>query len=140
MIRQRIPGIVRIGFMDSAQLPPDIMMQSLLGIVIGIPAVTVTWVPFTGEPLLTWEGSVLNGARCEKATLKFSSDAEIPDGRRLAFVVRCASGLAYVVGAREALFPQVTYSETTGSRSGDGAVRAYTVTHLAQKSVLQCAL
>lgn len=139
MISQRIPGIIKIGYLKSSQLPPDIMLQSIAGLVIGIPT-QITWIPFVGECFLSWEGSLLNGGRQEKSTLKFNTCSVIPDDIHLAFVVRCASGKEYVIGAREARYPVVTYSETTGKQSGDAAVRSYTITHIAQKSVLECAL
>lgn len=139
MTPQRIPEIVKVGFLSSALLPPDIMLQSIAGLVIGVPA-QITWIPFVGECVLSWDGTLLNGSRQEKATLKFNTNYNIPDDRPLAFVVRCASGHEYIVGAREGRHPIISYSETTGKRTGDRAARAYSITHVAQKSVLECAL
>ena len=139
MTQQRIPEIAKIGFICSAQLPRDIMLQSMAGLVVGVAA-EITWLPFVGEAVLSWEGTVLNGGRQEKSTLKFSTHAIIPDDRSIAFVVRCASGLEYLIGTREGRRPVITYAETTGKRTGDRAARTYTITHVAQKSVLQCAL
>ena len=139
MTQQRIPEIAKIGFIHPATLPRNLMLQSMAGLVIGVAA-DITWLPFVGEAVLSWEGTAVNGGRQEKSTLKFCTHSVIPDDSRLAFVVRCASGLEYLIGTREGRRPVVNYTETTGKRSGDRAARTYTITHVAQKSVLQCAL
>lgn len=139
MTRQRIPEISKIGYIRSDQLPHNVMLQSMAGLVIGVAA-DITWIQFVGEAELSWEGTTVNGGRQEKSTLKFDTHTVIPDVRDITFVVRCASGLGYLIGTREGRRPVVNYTETTGKRTGNRAARTYTITHVAQKSVIECAL
>lgn len=138
-MEQRIPGITKIGYLRTLQLPRDVMLQSMAGIKIGLSAY-VTWLPVAGEASLSWNGSISNRAPQEKSTLTFKTHFSIPCDERIAFVVKCASGRHYLIGSREGRRPIVSYTETTGKTNGDPAVRSYTITHIARKSVLECAL
>lgn len=113
--------------------------MSLCGALIALALPSVT-VKFYGQPMLKWEGTTVDGARQEKATLEFSSTDRLPEGERLAFVVTVASGKQYLVGTREPKYPQINYTETTGAPDGDAALRTYKITHVALKSVLPCIL
>ncbi|PWL61029.1 MAG: hypothetical protein DBY35_06515 [Bacteroidales bacterium] len=139
MKHNSLPGITAIRAVRCSDLLPNAMLRSIAGALIAIAAPSVT-VSFHGIPALTWEGTTVNGSRQEKATLRFDTTEPLPEGERLAFVVTCASGEQYLLGTREPRFPVVEYSETTGKPGGDPAVRSYTVTHTAQKSVLRCIL
>lgn len=132
-----LPGIVSIQFTDCKYLPSHIMQQALSGmpVVLAIPFVKVN---FYGIPKCEWSGSLSSGCRQEKTTLEFATSDALPEGRRLAFVVTVASGRQYLIGTREPKYPQIKYSETTGSPSGDAAVRTYKITHVALQSVLPC--
>ena len=139
MTTNHIPGIREIRMVKCADLPANVMFQSMVGCVIGL-ALPSTVIPFFGKPTLKWEGTEVNGGRQEKSTLEFASDFHIPTGERVAFVVSCVSGRQYLIGSREPKFPKVEYSNTTGTPGGDRAVMTYKITHLAEKSVLPCAL
>ena len=132
-----LPGIVSIHFTDCKFLPAHIMQQSISGmpIVLAVPFVKVN---FYGIPKCQWSGSLSSGCRQEKTTLEFATSDVIPERRRLAFVVSVASGRQYLIGTREPKFPQIGYTDTTGSPSGDAAVRTYKITHVALQSVLPC--
>lgn len=139
MTSTRIPGIVRISFIDCSTLPPNIMFDALSGNTVCVVA-PHTDIRFFGEAKLVCDGSMVNGQRQEKSTLTFMTADPMPEGVHLAFVATCANGRQYIIGAREGRFPVIGYSETTGTRSGDRAVRTYKITHLAQKSMLPCVL
>ena len=134
-----LPGIVSIRYTDCGNIQPHVMQQSISGasIDLALPAVEVK---FYGIPKCQWSGTLSSGCREEKSTLEFATSDIIPEGRRLAFIVTVASGKQYLIGSREPRYPQVEYSETTGSPSGDAAVRTYKITHVALKSVLPCLL
>lgn len=134
-----LPGIVKIQMVRCADIPPHVMLSSIAGapIALALPAVDIN---FFGSPSLKWEGSIVNGARQEKATLEFSTTSTLPEGERIAFVLSTAGGKQYLIGSREPKYPQVTYSETAGAPDGDAAVRKYKITHIALKSVLTCVL
>lgn len=137
--RRHIPGIMRLRYVKCALLPPNVMLKSLCGlpIALSIPAVDIS---FYGVPTLSCDGTKVNGQRQEKSTLEFVSGSTLPENEHIAFVVSCASGITYLIGAREARYPVIEYTDTTGSPGGDSAVRRYKITHLAQKSVLACIL
>lgn len=134
-----LPGIVSIRYTDCDNIQPHVMQQSISGstIDVAVPSVKIN---FFGVPKCQWGGTISAGCRQEKATLEFATSDIIPEGRRLAFIVTVASGRQFLIGSREPKYPQVEYTETTGSPSGDAAVRTYKITHVALKSVLPCVL
>ena len=134
-----LPGIVSICYTDCENLQPHVMQQSITGATIDLAVPTVE-INFYDIPKCQWSGTLSSGCRQEKATLEFKTSDTIPEGRRIAFIVTVASGRQFLIGSRESKYPQVKYSESTGSPSGDAAVRTYKITHVALKSVLPCIL
>lgn len=139
MNSQSIPGICKIEYVRCSDLPAGLMLHSICGCVVALamPAHTIR---FSGSPTLSWDGSKVNGMRQEKSTLEFNTPHPLPEGVNLAFIVTCASGKQYLIGAREGRFPKIEYSDTTGETGGSPAIRTYKITHIAQKSVLPCVL
>lgn len=138
MWKRRAPGIVKIEYVACKVLPRSIMLQSMTGATVTINAPRIN-VPFLGLPELSWSGSRKKGRIQEKSTLEFRSGVDLPQGR-YAFLVTTASGEQYIIGTHEGRAPMVEYEDTTGKLNGDGAVRTYKVTHIAQKSVIRCVL
>lgn len=134
-----LPGIVSISYTDCDNLQAHVMQQSISGAIIDL-ALPVVKIHFFGVPKCQWTGSLSSGCRQEKATLEFATADIIPEGRRLAFIITVASGRQFLIGSREPKYPQIEYTETTGSPSGDAALRTYKITHVALKSVLPCVL
>lgn len=134
-----LPGIVSISFTECDNLQPHVMQQSISGAVIDL-AVPTEKISFFGIPKCQWSGTLASGCREEKSTLEFNTSDILPEGRRIAFIVTVASGKQFLIGSREPRYPQIEYTETTGSPSGDAAVRTYKITHVALKSVLPCVL
>ncbi len=134
-----LPGIISICYTDCENLQPHVMQQSITGATIdlAVPAVEIN---FYDIPKCQWSGTLSSGCRQEKATLEFKTSDIIPEGRRIAFIVTAASGRQFLIGSREPKYPQVEYTESTGSPAGDAAVRTYKITHVALKSVLPCIL
>ena len=134
-----LPGIVSIRFTDCENIQPHVMQQSISGAIIDL-AVPSEKIDFFGVPKCQWSGTLASGCREEKATLEFNTADILPEGRRLAFILTVASGRQFLIGSRESKYPQIEYDETTGSPSGDAALRTYKITHVALKSVLPCIL
>lgn len=134
-----LPGIVSIRYTDCDNLQPHVMQQSISGATIDL-AVHSVKIEFYGIPKCQWEGTLSEGCRQEKATLEFATSDILPEGRHIAFIVTVASGRQFLIGSREPRYPKIQYTETTGSPSGDAAVRTYKITHVALKSVLPCVL
>lgn len=139
MNRNRLPGIIKIQIIRCSDLPDNLMFNSICGVKVAIVAASEA-LSFIGRPVLSWEGSKVNGVRQEKSTLKFSTTYHLPEGERLAFVVTGAANFQYIIGTKEPNYPEISYEETTGNPGSDSAVRTYKITHIAQKSVLPCVL
>lgn len=134
-----LPGIRKIQIVRCNDLAAGLMLHSICGCMAVIAAPSVA-VEFVGRPTLKWDGSKVNGTRQEKSTLEFSTVHQLPEGENLAFVVTGAGGRQYLIGTREANYPVINYSGSTGEPGGNAAVRTYKITHIAQKSVLPCVL
>lgn len=134
-----LPGIKKIQFLHCSDLQAGVMLHSICGCVVAIAAPSET-IEFVGKPILSWEGSKVNGTRQEKSQLEFSTIHHIPEGINLAFVVTTADGKQYLIGSREGRFPVIEYTETTGEPGRSASVRTYKISHIAQKSVLPCVL
>ena len=136
---QSLPGIKKIQTVRCADLQAGVMLHSICGCVVAIAAPSET-IEFTGRPTLTWDGTKVNGTRQEKTKLEFATIHPLPEGERLAFVVTAADGRQYLIGTREGRYPKIEYTESTGEPGRTAAVRTYKITHVAQKSVLECVL
>jgi hypothetical protein len=134
-----LPGIVKIEYIRCSQLPANVMLEAICGVKLALSA-PKTAISFFGTPVLSWDGSKVNGKRQESSTLEFTSVDALPEAEPLAFVITTVAGRQVLIGSREPRYPVITYSETTGSPGKDSAVRSYKITHIAQKSVLDCIL
>lgn len=136
---QSLPGIRKIQIVRCSDLQAGVMLHSICGCVVAIAAPSEV-IEFCGRPVLSWEGSKVNGTRQEKSKLEFSTIHHLPEGENLAFVVTAADGRQFLVGSREGRFPKIEYSESTGEPGRSASVRTYKISHIAQKSVLPCVL
>lgn len=139
MTNFRVPGITSIEVVNCLHLAPNLMLHSISGETVEIGAPTKK-ISFIGRPVLSWDGDVVNGVQYEKSTLQFLTLETLPINLHLAFVVTCADGSRYLIGAHEPNYPVIRYSETTGEPGKSAAVREYKITHTAPKSVLRCVL
>lgn len=139
MNKNTLPGIVEICFIRCADIPPHSMLASMCNatVVLNLDSKPVK---FYGFPQLKWEGGLTNGSRQEKSTLQFASSDILPENERIAFVVTTAGGNQYLIGAREPNYPIISFSESAGVPDGEAAVRTYTITHIAIKSIIPCIL
>lgn len=136
---QSLPGIKKIEIVRCSDLQAGVMLHSICGCVVAIAA-PAERIEHCGTPTLTWEGTKVNGTRQEKTKLEFSTIHPLPEGERLAFVVTSADGRQYLIGSREGRYPKIEYSESTGEPGRTASVRTYKISHVAQKSVLECVL
>lgn len=137
--RRRIPGIKKIQIVRCRHLTPHVELHSICGNAVAIAAPAQD-VPFTGRPLLEWEGERVNGRWRQKSTLTFSSSMELPEDEYLAFVITKADGGQLLIGAKEPNYPVITYTDSTGNPGGEPAIRQYKITHIALKSAVACVL
>lgn len=135
MAQDTLPGITAIYAVPCRLLPDHMMLRAIAGMPIGIPTVGER-VEFFDTPILTIEGTKVNGTSVETSTLEFAARKPLKDWIRMAFVVVRANGRTQVIGAKEPKYPVITYTETTGTPDGTAAVRRYKITHTAQKSAI----
>lgn len=123
------PGIRRLYYTPAATLPRHLMLTAICGAAYSTFVDTLYEIPFSGKPSFTREGTLLNGARAEKSTLEFRSDARLPEDFRIAIIVEQVNGECYLIGTREPNYPVIEYTDTSGDPSGDPAARTYRITH-----------
>ena len=122
-------GVRRIFLVEPSSLPSHLMLSAICGGESVTFIDSCSEIQFSGKPLFTREGTLLNNARAEKSTLEFRSDFRIPDDRRVAFLVEQVNGKCFLIGTREPNYPVVEYSDTSGDPAGDPAIRTYKITH-----------
>lgn len=130
------PEVTRIVMLRCSDLNPNLMFYAQDGELAAVNAAG-TEIEIEGVATLDVESSVENCGRTQKAKLKFASTHPIDENGPYAFVVE-SGGRQYLVGTREAHFPVVEFSQTTGRRGGEASMRTYTVTHIAPKTPLEC--
>ena len=138
-MKQSLPGIVRIAYVDASLLPPDITLRALSGTPVGIYT-TVQDISLDGEASCEVETQFDNNSLLEKTTLTFFSNDNLPIEGQLAFVIFTANEESYIIGAKEQPYPTVKITRSTGTPSGDPSVRKYEVTFKAKKSLVLCAV
>ena len=138
-MKQSLPGIKRIAFVDCSLLPANITYRSLAGVPVGVYT-TVNEVCKIGEASCETEQQFDNNSQVEKATLTFYTLDELPTHRHLAFVIHTVNQESYIIGTKELPYPTVKISRSTGSPDGDPSVRKYEVSFTAKKSLVLCAV
>ena len=138
-MKQALPGIIRIGYVECQLLPDDIMLRALSGTPIGIYT-TITDVCFIGDATCDTEVSIDNNSQVEKATLTFRTLDELPIAKHLAFVIFTIQGDIYIIGTKELPYPTVKITSTTGTPDGEPSVRKYEVSLAIKKSLALCAV
>ncbi len=124
----RLPGIVRIEYVLAESLVPNITLQAIAGVPVGLFAAT-TAVGFDRRTALCeTETEFDNNATLETAKLTFSTVDRLPTAN-LCFVVTAVGGERYLIGTREAPFPIVKREQTTGLPDGDASTSTYTVSY-----------
>ena len=138
-MRQSLPGITRIAFVDCDLLPADITLRAMAGVPVGIYT-TVNEIGKIGDATCETEELFDNNSQVEKATLTFNTLDELPTDRHLAFVIFTANGDTFVIGAKEMPYPTVKITRSTGAPDGEPSVRKYEVSYTAKKSLVLCAV
>lgn len=135
---QILPGIRRIGTIDSRALPSVVPLRAICG--GKIPVLTaVTWIRFYGTPECQCRTERHEGGILQTATLKFLSPAMLYSSHRSSsFIVEDTTGERYLIGQREAPLPTITCEYTTGAPTGTPAGFSYEITHTALRSMVPC--
>ena len=101
-----LPGIKSLAYVFSDNLNNNIAMQAVakMPIVIFAP---LNPIAFTGECTCIVENTNENNGSAETATLTFQSQVELPEDHPVAFVITDVMDRTYILGAKEAPYPQM---------------------------------
>lgn len=138
-MKQSLPGIKRIAFVDCSLLPANITYRAMAGVPVGI-FTSLNDICKVGEATCETEEQFDNNSQVEKASLTFNTLDELPTYRHLAFVIFTAQGDTFVIGTKELPYPTVKISRSTGTPDGEPSVRKYEVSFTAKKSLVLCAV
>jgi len=137
MIRQSLPGIRSLGYVERERLQRQIMHKSLSGIPVGV-FTDITPINFVGVPTCETASDYDNNGRIEKATLRFATNDSIPLYKGLAFVMTDCDGRSWILGTREKPRPIVKVNGSTGVPDGDASTWNFEVTLYAHRALIEC--
>lgn len=131
-----LPGIIKIGYADCADVPRDVPYHAVAGMTISTPTPgNITFVSLMGQAVCEVEEQHDNNVQMEKTRLTFVTLEDIPTHRHLAFFVWTADGGKYIIGSQERPYPAVKVNSATGQPDGEPSVRKYEVSYSARKSL-----
>lgn len=134
-MRQLLPGIISISTVECTKLQPQLMMRAMSKLPNAVFA-PLSHRNHIGEPICNTVSEYLNGSRSEKTTLEFISDESFDTNKPLAFLVKCVNGDAYLIGCKEAPFPTVTITHTTGTATSESSSYRIEVNFIAPKTLI----
>lgn len=132
-----LPGILKVWYLSTANLPADVIYRAVAGIPVGITEQPIS-INLKGEAVCEVEEQYDNNCQMEKAELTFTTLDEVPTRQHLAFVIRTADNEMFVIGAKERPYPTIKVTRSTGSPDGDAAARKYEVSFTGRKALALC--
>ncbi|SDM08152.1 hypothetical protein [Segatella bryantii] len=133
-MKQSLPGIKSVGYVDCSLLPDDLALKALAGIPSSLDA-QPTMISLDGIATCEVSSKDDNNYQVEKATLSFSAVESIPTENSLAFILSTVSGNTYIIGAKEQPYPTIKATMSTGSTDGTPAVIKYEITYTNRKAL-----
>ncbi len=134
-----LPGIKSLAYVFSDNLNNNIAMQAVakMPIVIFAP---LNPIAFTGECTCIVENTNENNGSAETATLTFQSQVELPEDHPVAFVITDVMDRTYILGAKEAPYPQIGVSKGFGLPEADPNAISYEIKYQSIKALVACSL
>lgn len=105
----RIPGITKIGYLKTDNLPHDLLLTYLSQQPLNLSLV-VNQLNLQGEAECTIEDKDEQNGSSETVSLSFTIEHRLRNRGKLAFVATLADGHSYLIGTREEV-PSVTQSD-----------------------------
>lgn len=106
ILRSSLPGVSAIYTIPRSEVSPFIREQFLCGLIVSVIG-DLTPLPLKGGATCSYARNILPEGDEHSVTLNFVTDPEsILDG--CAFVVVASDGMSYIVGSREAPFPEIS--------------------------------
>ncbi len=135
-MKQSLPGIIAIAYLECDKLSYNIEERSLAGLRVGVYEPT-TKVCFSGMPTCITESEYDKHSQSERTTLTFQTVDDIPVRRNLAFIVTDVQEQSYIIGHAEDPFPTIKRSRNLGTPAEEKAVYTYEVTMIGRKSIIE---
>lgn len=129
-----LPGITRIGYVETKYLPTNIMYKSQAGIPVAIMT-NVKPIKFFGMPQIEADMQFVNFGTIEEISIRFDSLDDIPLNRDIAFVVQDANNENFIIGSKEehaVIHRQYDSSDTDGK-----ATYTYKINHKSRKALIK---
>ena len=134
-MRQSLPGICAIGYIDCSLLPSHLEERMMCGIAVQISE-TATAIPFVGTPTCITETEYDNKGLGEKTTLTFETTEKVPRRKRVAYVVKQNNGGVYIIGHQEQPFPTALITRHSGTPDSDKAVYIVEVSMIGRQTLI----
>ena len=134
-----LPGIKSLAYVFSDNLNNNIAMQAVakMPIVIFAP---LNPIASTGACTCIVENTNENNGSAETATLTFQSQVELPEDHPVAFVITDVMDRTYILGAKEAPYPQIGVSKGFGLPEADPNAISYEIKYQSIKALVACSL
>lgn len=132
---QSLPGIMQVAYVPVERLQRHSDLKCLSRVPVEV-FTTPTPIALKGEATCETVSQYDNNGRTEKTTLRFRTLDDIPTTRPVAFIVTGVNRQRYLVGLREAPYPVIKRTRTTGTPGGDPAVTSYEVAFVALKALI----
>ena len=130
-----LPGIKSIAYVPCELVQRNSDLKCLVSMPVRV-FTTPTPINIKGEATCVTVSQYDNNGRNETTTLRFNALSPIPTNRHVAFIVTDVNDHPFLVGLREAPYPVIKISHSTGTPDGDPAVLSYEVTFKALKSLI----
>ncbi|MBR6263239.1 MAG: hypothetical protein IKR05_08490 [Prevotella sp.] len=134
-MKQRLPGIKKIGVIDLANLPANLVMKAKSNVKVSITS-NVTEVPIVGTPRCTVNKSHDAKFPKEEVNLTFYSTEIIPKVNKKAFIIVSANYETFVIGDKNWVLPEVKSDFDTGEPSGNPSRYEYKVKWVADVALI----
>ena len=134
-MRQSLPGISAIGYLECSLLPSHMEERVMCDIVVPIQG-NAEAIPFVGTPTCVTESEYDHNGQSEKTTLSFFTTEKISTRHKMAFVVKQNSGGVYVIGHLEQPYPTVMITRHSGTPDNDKAVYAVEVSLIGRRTLI----
>ena len=130
-----LPGIKSIAYVPCELVQRNSDMKCLASLPVRVFTTPIPII-IKGDATCSTVSQYDNNGRYEVTTLRFDTLTPIPTHKHIAFIVTDTNDHSFLVGLKEAPYPVVKISHTTGTPSGDPAVLTYEVTFKALKSLI----
>ena len=132
-----LPGIKRIGYVNSKHLPRRVDLTAISGLEVPLLTAMVD-VNFFDEPTCECKYEQSSGGGMETVSLKFTTGRRLPRSPYIALVVTDVMDRSFLIGSKENPLPVLNATHRIGTPSGDAGGWYYEITHMAIRGLVRC--